>query len=154
MNAPLSYKERHALQIHAKINADIEREVDPFDQDYDPTEVPAKPVDRNSETFLPARPPVVDCNVPRDEARRRLAAAKAMIKNAPPVVHDDGREQFKNITCWHNTPELYRVMVARCAGLGPDVVGKMDRDLSEREKALLRSAVRDLRDYLNSLVNL
>jgi hypothetical protein len=62
--------------------------------------------------------------------------------------------ELANIRCWHDTPELYRRMVARAAGLGVEVVAKFDRDLTEREKELLRSAVRDLWGHLNSLVNL
>lgn len=148
-----SYRERHALQLHQRINAEIER--DPFDQDYDPSEVPSKPVDRDSETFRPARPPKTDGAAPADVARRWLQLAKQSIKAQEPARNaDDGRAALQHIRCWHDTPELYRKHIARMAGLDADVVGKLDRDLTEREKALLRAAIRDFLTFCNALVNL
>ncbi|MGZ5819588.1 MAG: hypothetical protein ACXWJD_12685 [Burkholderiaceae bacterium] len=56
--------------------------------------------------------------------------------------------------CWHDVPELYRNLIARAAGLSPKVVKKVDRDLTEQEKVMLRSAARDLSEVAGRLVSL
>lgn len=58
------------------------------------------------------------------------------------------------LTCWKDTPQLYRRMVVAAAGLSAEVVNKIDRDLSESEKVMIRSAVTDMRNHLNMLVSL
>ena len=129
------------------------REIDPFDADYDRTEVSFSIVDQNHESFRPAVIPTVPViNV--EQARCKLAQAKALIKCEKPAIKDDSRKQLIGITCWHNTPELYRRMVTHAAGLERSVVEKLDRDLTESEKVMLRSAISEMRQYLESLVRL
>lgn len=145
-----TYRERHALQLHKAINEDAER--DPFDADYDPTEVPAAPVNRWHESFGMATPAVLPCTR-TETGLRSLAQVRAMVAQFREKQAGTAQERraLAASCCWHDTPELYRVMIARAAGLGPEVVGKLDRDLSEREKAFLRAAVRDLRARLDGL---
>lgn len=147
-----SFRERHALQLHRQINEDAER--DPFDADYDPAEVPRVVPVRDDLSFRFARLsglPTID----PVEARKKMAEVKKLIRCQPKAEPDvAARQTLAAIRCWHDTPELYRRMVARAAGLPGDVVGKIDRDLSEREKELIRSAVRDMRGYFDSLVRL
>jgi hypothetical protein len=47
---------------------------------------------------------------------------------------------------WHETPVKYRRIICHLACLPSDVADKMDRDLTESEKVLLRAAARDLYD--------
>ncbi|SFU99545.1 hypothetical protein [Pseudoduganella namucuonensis] len=71
--------------------------------------------------------------VERREAERRAAAPAAS---------------------WSALPELYRRMLVRAAGLPPEVVTAANRDLTERDKVMLRSAVSDMRAWLATLVTL
>ncbi|MES2027370.1 MAG: hypothetical protein V4448_17625 [Pseudomonadota bacterium] len=81
-----------------------------------------------------------------------LAQIKAQSAKTNPVKRDLRRPVM--LTCWKDTPQLYRRMVVAAAGLSADVVNKIDRDLSETEKVMIRAAVTDLRDHLNMLVSL
>lgn len=59
-----------------------------------------------------------------------------------------------NLTCWRDTPQLYRRMVVAAAGLPPEVVNKIDRDLSESEKVRMRAAISDMRVVFGRLTAL
>jgi hypothetical protein len=124
------YRERHALQLHKYM--DGMPILDPSNH-LKRLEVGAS----NKETGLHYLEQI--------KARCAAAFSGAAARKSP---------ELANIRCWHDTPELYRKMITRAAGLGAEVVVKFDRDLTEREKEMLRAAVRDLRDYTNSLVNL
>jgi hypothetical protein len=87
---------------------------------------------------------------PCESGRAELARIKAM---AGPVPKREGRAPV-HVPSWRDTPELFRRMVAHAAGLDRDVVAKLDRDLSEAEKAKLRQAARELRDASAALVAL
>jgi hypothetical protein len=147
-----SYLERHALQIHKAINEDMQR--DPFDADYCPTEALAPVIDRADLSHRPAVVPTLP-TLNRDTARAHLAAVKAMLAKPAKQVQDiAAREALRGITCWRDTPEIFRKHIARLAGLNLDVAAKMDRDLSETEKAMLRSAARDMQRVTAGLVAL
>jgi hypothetical protein len=80
---------------------------------------------------------------------------QSLKRSAAPVESPGAaRKSFSSITCWKDTPQLYRKVMARVAGLSADVVEKIDRDLTETEKAMLRAAASDLRGYVDSLVRL
>lgn len=119
--------------------------------DYDSTEVISKPVDVWHPSHAKAEVPHLACE--KTEAGRAylndikgLCAAAATVKRTTrkPVM----------LTCWKDTPQLYRRMVVAAAGLSAEVVNKIDRDLSESEKVMIRSAVTDMRNHLNMLVSL
>lgn len=52
---------------------------------------------------------------------------------------------------WRNTPEPFRRLVARAAGLAEDVVAKVDRELTESEKAAIRAAAGRLKERAEGL---
>lgn len=130
MNAPLSFRERHALQLHAGM-----RQASAID----PTGHLARLNVKKS---------------PREVAAPYLQQLKAQRFAAQVETGGGARKSFAALCCWHDTPELYRRMVAHAAGLPREVADKIDRDLTEREKELIRSAVRDMRGYFESLVRL
>jgi hypothetical protein len=119
--------------------------------DYDSTEVISRPVDIRHISHAPA-------SMPPPPAQRTsvgieyLESLKKQSASAPKMP----REMRKpvNITCWKDTPQLYRKLIARVAGLSADVVEKKDRDLTETEKAMLRSAIADMRTCFQGLVSL
>lgn len=81
-----------------------------------------------------------------DEIMRILKKPSEQRKN------NEDREALKGISCWKDTPERYRKHIARLAGLSLDVAAKMDRDLSESEKSMIRSAARDMNGVTNRLM--
>lgn len=88
---------------------------------------------------------------PRTEAgMRALAALRAAVAREPAPQ----KRQAQHIASWTRLPELYRRMVVAAAGLPPSVVTAKDRDLSERDKVMLRSAISDMREWLATLVTL
>jgi hypothetical protein len=145
-----SFIERRALQLHRSINADLQ--ADPFDQDYCPAEVPATVVDLWHESQRPAKLPVVPAAT--DTGRQALAKIRALCPSKITSRDDCGRVALRNSVCWHDTPELYRKHLARLAGLPLDVAAKLDRDLTESEKSLLRAAARDFRDFTSAVASL
>lgn len=145
----LPYRERRALQLHRQINED--RYHDPFDADYDQGEVPLAVVPRDDLSFRPAVVPETT-KIDVESARQQLARVLAVCRR--PAARPHAQNAFKSFSSWHDTPELYRRMVAHAAGLGRDVVDKVDRDLTEQEKAMLRIAAADMRTVLSSLVAL
>jgi pyrroloquinoline quinone (PQQ) biosynthesis protein C len=52
---------------------------------------------------------------------------------------------------WQELPELYRRMVVAAAGLPRELVETKDRELSERDKVMMRSAISDMRTWLESV---
>jgi hypothetical protein len=60
----------------------------------------------------------------------------------------------KTCGCWRETPEPFRKLLARSAGLSLDVVSKFDRDLTETEKTMIRSAAARLKERADALVAL
>lgn len=78
----------------------------------------------------------------RHHVEQSLAILRQGQKRSAPAENAGARKSFA--PWWRATPELYRRIIVRCAGLPADVVGKIDRDLTESEKALLRAAIRDL----------
>lgn len=144
-----SYRERHALQLHQRLNADLER--DPFDRDDDPTEVPHVVVNQWHESQRQAVPPSFT-TIPAEVIRQRLAEAKAAIK--PAVVPQHVKRAMQLRGCWHDVPAGLRKTIARAAGLPSDVVDKLDRDLTESEKCHIRTAAKRLRDIAEGLTHL
>jgi alpha-ketoglutarate-dependent taurine dioxygenase len=54
-------------------------------------------------------------------------------------------------TSWADTPDAFKRLVARSAGLGVDVVSKNDRDLTEFEKNCIRAAAGRLKARADAL---
>lgn len=120
--------------------------------DYDSTEVISKPVNVWHNSFLPAKKQVALTRATEQgkrESERALQAARDMCAKAKST----SRKPVM-LTCWKDTPQLYRRMVVAAAGLSADVANKIDRDLSETEKVMIRSAVTDMRNHMNMLVSL
>lgn len=118
--------------------------------DYDSTEVISRPVDIRHMSHAPANLPPAPCGK-TPLGMEYLQSLRQ--RSVSPVVATPARRPV-NLTCWKDTPQLYRRMLATAAGLSADVVNKIDRDLTETEKVMLRSAATDLRDHLNGLVSL
>ncbi len=91
---------------------------------------------------IPALSPVTD----REAGNRALQALKGQLRR--PVSAPERQPAYFS---WSNTPEAFRRLVARAALLGPEVVDKLDRDLSESEKAAIREAARRLRERADAL---
>ncbi len=93
---------------------------------------------------------------PTEAGRQALAAIRAQ-------VHADRREGDRRVDTagvkverapWVAMPHLYRRMVVAAAGLPADVVDRKDRELTEREKVMMRSAISDMRTWLESVAAL
>ena len=104
------------------------------------------------QSMAPARVPDLSDWHPTEAGRRTLAELRAQTRRDDAARAD--RRQAVPVASWPALPELYRRMVARAAGLGVEVVDRIDRDLTEREKVMLRSAASDMRAWLNTLVTL
>ena len=104
-------------------------------------------------SFMPAAMPAP---APATEAgRRALAALRAQCRGEAPVktkICTDGVVVER--APWVEMPHLYRRMVVAAAGLPADLVEKRDRDLTEREKVMMRSAIADMRAWLESVAAL
>lgn len=118
--------------------------------DYDSTEVISRPVDIRHMSHSPANMPPP----PAQKTSVGIEYLKSLKERATVPVAARSLRRPVNLTCWKDTPQLYRRMLATAAGLSADVVNKNDRDLTETEKVMLRSAATDLRDHLNGLVSL
>lgn len=88
-----------------------------------------------------------------DIARAHISAALATLKkrSAPAKTPAGAR---KTCGCWRETPEPFRKLVARSAGLPLDVADKFDRDLTETEKAMIRAAAGRLKERADALFSL
>ncbi|GGI16919.1 hypothetical protein [Oxalicibacterium faecigallinarum] len=119
--------------------------------DHDATEVISRPVDIRHMSHAPA-------NLPAAPTGKTPIGEKYLesLRQRPtaPVAARSVRRDLVSLTCWKDTPQLYRKMIARVAGLSGDVVEKRDRDLTETEKAMLRSAIADMRQCFQGLVSL
>lgn len=95
---------------------------------------------------LPALPPVTETG------RRALAALLAQARTDDRAAAR--RSPAAPSAAWRDVPQLYRRMIVAAAGVAPEVVEKIDRDLTEREKVMIRSAVADMRAWFSTLVTL
>ncbi|HYD61939.1 MAG TPA: hypothetical protein VEC35_16355 [Noviherbaspirillum sp.] len=138
MNAPLSVMERFAIA-----SASL-----PFGF-LDENDVPIKILDQWHESQRPAKLPPPP--TPATEAGRKACAALIAKCRAKAPTPQMRRSQFIGLTSWHDTPRDYRRVVAHLAGLPETVIDKYDRNLSENEKCLLRTAARNLRDQVAAL---
>lgn len=100
------------------------------------------------ESMKPAAVPVLPCKT--EVGRRALAALRACTAQPAPAR----REPVAPAPSWAALPELYRRMIGRASGLDISVLDKADRDLTEREKALMRSAIADMRAWLDTVAAL
>jgi hypothetical protein len=116
--------------------------------DYDSTEVRNVAVNAWHPSFLPGVPGALGSRT--QIGKQYLDSLKS--KTVKPVPRVKRAPQF--LTCWRDTPQSLRELVASVAGLSFDITRKMDRDLTEVEKAKLRQAVGKIRDRVNSLVAL
>lgn len=118
--------------------------------DLDASEVVTRPVDiRHLSHAAASLPPPPTSKTPL--GLKYLESLRQ--RSASPVDAKPTRRPV-NITCWKDTPQLYRRMVVAAAGLSADVANKIDRDLSETEKVMLRSAIADMRLVMQGLVSL
>lgn len=85
------------------------------------------------------------------QALRQNLQGDALVNSVSGKIRRSAPEHLANLFCWRDTPELYRKLICRAAGVPLEVADKRDRDLSEREKVMLRAAVRDLREYCAGL---
>lgn len=100
-------------------------------------------------SHLPAEIPVYPPMADRVTGKQYLEQIRETLKKTPVTV--TGLRKAKNPHSWHDTPEPFRKLVSRAAGLPLDVVAKLDRDLSEAEKAAIRDAARRLKERADSL---
>jgi hypothetical protein len=114
--------------------------------DLDPTEVPRKPLNAWHPSHLARQLPSVG-NGPTAAGRECLAGVRQLIRQPtkPPTPSKIAA------AAWRSTPEPFRRLVARAAGLSLDVVKKQDRELTETEKALIRAAAQRLRERADAL---
>lgn len=117
--------------------------------DQCPTEAENKVLDKWHPSFSPAKITTgVHCVTPEIERKYVDEALQILSKKR------EKKEELRkpvNLASWSQTPELYRRMIARVAGLSIDVVKKIDRDLTESEKVMLRAASSDLREWSSRL---
>ena len=134
------------------------KDVDPADRDpadrdpgeYDPTEVHnLTATDVYHPSFEPASPAVLPS--PTDEGREKLRQILDLARLAEKLDRRQAEKRVRISTGWRDTPEAFRRLVARSAALPDDVVGKLDRDLSEAEKVAIRAAAKRLRDRADAL---
>jgi hypothetical protein len=83
-------------------------------------------------------------------ARQCIDAALAIVKqrSAAPKRPEAARKASSG---WRDAPEPFRKLIARSAGLPLGVVAKMDRDLSETEKSMIRNAAARLKERADAL---
>jgi hypothetical protein len=97
-------------------------------------------------SYAPAAPaPLPDFS---ESNRERVKAVLSICRRQGPKT---ARQDVKPARSWSETPEPFKRLVARAAGLSQDVVGKVDRDLSETEKALIRLAAARLKERADAL---
>lgn len=94
-------------------------------------------------------PPAPVTQSGRAMAKAALEQARAMTSKTARATED--RKGVTALTSWRDTPYDSRRVVAMLAGLPPSVADKTDRQLSETEKAMLRSAARRLSDGITGL---
>lgn len=92
---------------------------------------------------IPQLPPVTD----RQAGLEALQAIKSQLRKPVTVTE----RKFPKFDSWSATPEAFRRMVARAALLSPEVADKLDRDLTEQEKAAIREAARRLKERADAL---
>lgn len=124
---------------------------DDFDPGDDcPTEV-RRPVPHLwHESMKPASVPELPKGI-TEVGQRALAALRACTAANPAPPR---RAAVVAGPAWRDMPHLYRRMVVAAAGVGADVVDKIDRDLTEREKIMMRSAIGDMREWLATVAAL
>lgn len=100
-------------------------------------------------SHLPAEIPVYPPMADRLTGQQYLQQIRETLNKNPVTV--TGLRQAKNLSSWHSTPEPFRKLVARAAGLPVDVSDKLDKDLSESEKTAIRDAARRLKERADTL---
>lgn len=98
------------------------------------------------QSHLPAQLPALPSVTDKQAGNRALEVLRGQLRR--PVRAAERAPVFFS---WSNTPEAFRRLVARAALLSEDVVHKLDRDLSEPEKAAIREAARRLRERADQL---
>lgn len=115
--------------------------------DYDPTEVSNVVSNAWHPSFLSAKPEALPRKTPIGCAA--LSAAKSLI--TPREAAKKAQGTARSCRGWRDTPEAFRRLIARSAGLPLDVVAKLDRDLTETEKAMIRNAAARLKERADAL---
>ncbi|WP_151446748.1 hypothetical protein [Lacisediminimonas profundi] len=115
--------------------------------DADPSDVSTLPARTWHPSWLDAKPPEIPEITCRDHGRSVLAKTLEEMRKPPVRI---GRIP-KNLNCWHDTPEPFRKLICRAASLDIAVISKLDRDLTELEKAAIRGAAQRLRDRAEAL---
>jgi hypothetical protein len=100
--------------------------------------------------------PAPALHAPTEAGRQALAAIRAQVRadrrDSDRRVDTAGVEVVKSP--WVDMPHLYRRMVVAAAGLPAELVDRRDRELTEREKVMMRSAISDMRTWLGSVAAL
>jgi hypothetical protein len=115
--------------------------------EFDSTEVDIRQLDKWHPSHLPAQLPAADFS-PTESGRKYL---KDLLDKTAPVAKKTHSKPSGLTSCWKDTPEPFRKLVARAAGLDASVVAKADRDLTEAEKAAIRGAAKRLKERADAL---
>lgn len=83
------------------------------------------------------------------EALRIARQGSAKFVTPAPTLHD--KQRNIGSTSWSDTPVKHRRIIAHLACLPSDISNRLDRELTESEKTLLRAAARDLYEGINGL---
>jgi|SRR5271165_2721088 len=135
----------------------MNRENDTGDRDTgdrDPGDGIVDTIDFPRNAWHPSHAPAVIAKVAPSTptGRAALAALKEEIFHADASKSTQGTR--RGHTGWHATPEPFRRLVARSAGLGDDTICKFDRDLTEAEKAAIRAAAGRLKERAEALFSI
>ncbi len=90
---------------------------------------------------------------PTEAGRQALAALRSQLHAEKSDAAPRSAAQVVRAS-WREMPQLYRRMVVAAAGLHEGVVNKPERELSETEKVMMRSAIGDMRTWLESVAAL
>jgi hypothetical protein len=115
------------------ISYDTERDLGDFDASE--VAVPTPSVWHSSYAPASLPPPPAPAT---PVGREHLQTVKSICRKPKPP--QEGRVAFKSRTSWSDTPEGFKRLLARSAGLDAAVCDKHDRDLTEIEKAAIRAA--------------
>lgn len=113
-----------------------------------PTEVPREVPHVWHASMQPAAVPALPPPGQTEVGRAALAALRQVAQCGTRQVRA-GQVEAPHVA-WTDVPQLYRRMIATAAGV-QETVGKRDRELTEREKVLMRSALADMREWFFSL---
>lgn len=107
--------------------------------DYDSTEVSQA----FNDVWHPSHSQVCLVDLPKatETGRKQCKAVLAILPRKAP---NTASRPFFRTGCWSDTPEGIKRLIVKSAGLEAAVAAKLDRDLTETEKARIRETARRL----------